>query len=257
VPPVVFLNPTGGLISVSMSLLASPSTQFENRLLAALPSEVAARMKPNLETVSLSFKEVLYQPKKTIEYVYFPNHGVVSLLVLLEDDTLAEVGLVGNEGMVGLSVFLEVEKTPFRAIVQVPGVAMRMRADVFKDFVGHGDSLHNLLLRYSHVRMLQFAQSAACIAHHSVEERCCRWLLMTRDRVNSNQFPITHEFLSQMLGVRRASVTVVAGMLQKAGLISYSRGRMTILDPQGLEDVSCECYRLVKSQEDWLTQAPE
>lgn len=236
-----------------MTLSESLQIPFENRLLAALPKEVTSRIKPHLETVSLSFKEVLYQPKKPIEYVYFPNQGVVSLLILLEDGTLAEVGLVGNEGMVGLSVFMEVETTPFKAIVQVPGVAMRMRADVFKDFVNEGNPLHNLLLRYSHVRMLQFAQSAACIAHHSVEERCCRWLLMTRDRANSNQFPITQEFLSQMLGVRRASVTVVAGMLQKAGLISYSRGRMTILDRHGLEDVSCECYRIVKDEEDLLT----
>jgi CRP-like cAMP-binding protein len=226
---------------------------LENRLLAALTSEVISRLLPHLETVSLSFKQVLYQPKKTIEYIYFPNQGVVSLLIILEDGTLAEVGLVGNEGMVGLSVFLEVQTTPFEAIVQVPGVAMRMRADVFTDFIGHGDSFDNLLRRYSHAQMLQFAQSAACIAHHSVEERCCRWLLMTRDRVNSDQFPITHEFLSQMLGVRRASVTVVAGMLQKAGLISYSRGRMTILDRHGLEDVSCECYRIVKDEEDLLT----
>ena len=223
-----------------------------NRLLA-VSSELTSRMKPYLETVSLSFKEVLYKPSQPIEYIYFPVHGVVSLLVILEDGAIAEVGLVGNEGMVGLSVFLEVEATPLKAIVQVPGVAMRMKADVFKDFVGHEEPFNNLLRRYSHTRMLQFAQSAACIAHHSVEERCCRWLLMTRDRANSNQFPITHEFLSQMLGVRRASVTVVAGMLQKAGLISYSRGRMTILDSQGLEDVSCECYRVVKDEEDLLT----
>ncbi len=236
-----------------MTISESLQIPFENRLLAALPKEVTSRMLPNLETVSLSFREVLYQPEKPIDYVYFPNHGVVSLLILMEDGSLAEVGLVGNEGMVGLSVFLEVETTPFEAIVQVPGVAVRMRADVFKDFVGHGNSLPNLLRRYSHVRMLQFAQSAACIAHHSVEERCCRWLLMTRDRANSNQFLITQEFLSQMLGVRRASVTVVAGMLQKAGLISYSRGRMTIIDPHGLEDVSCECYRVVKDEEDLLT----
>lgn len=235
-----------------MSLLVSPETQFENRLLAAFPSEMTARMKPHLETVKLTFKEVLYKPEETIEYVYFPNHGVVSLLVVLEDGILAEVGLVGNEGMVGLSIFLDIEKAPLRAIVQVPGVAMRMKADIFKDFVGQGYSVESLLRRYSHTQMLQFSQSAACIAHHSIEERCCRWLLMTRDRVNSNQFPITHEFLSQMLGVRRAGVTVVAGMLQKAGLISYSRGQMTILDHQGLEDVSCECYRVVKNEEDLL-----
>jgi CRP-like cAMP-binding protein len=148
---------------------------------------------------------------------------------------------------------LEAEKTRFEAIVQVPGDAIKMRADVFQDLVKPGDPLHSRLLRYTDVRMLQFAQSAACIAHHSVEERCCRWLLMTRDRVNSDQFPITHDFLSQMLGVRRASVTVVAGMLQKAGLIHYTRGQMTILDRPGLEEVCCECYRVVKDEEDLLT----
>jgi CRP-like cAMP-binding protein len=225
---------------------------IENRLLAALPSEVKARLLPNLERVSLPFKEVLYKSRELIEYVYFPNHGVVPLLTLLEDGTLAEVGLVGNEGMVGLSVLLGIEATPFKAIVQVRGEAMRMKADVFKDLVNPDSPLYSLLLRYTHALMFQISQSAACNSHHSVEERCCRWLLMTRDRVQSDQFPITHEFLSQMLGVRRASITVVAGMLQKAGLIRYSRGQMTIEDRQGLLAVTCQCYRLVKEEEDRL-----
>ena len=232
--------------------LSQPPVRFENKLLAALPSEVTARLLPHLEAVSLPFKQILYKPGEPLEYVYFPNQGVVSLLIILEDGTLAEVGLVGNEGMIGLSLLLEAEKTRFEAIVQVPGDAIKMRADVFQDLVKPGDPLHSRLLRYTDVRMLQFAQSAACIAHHSVEERCCRWLLMTRDRVNSDQFPITHDFLSQMLGVRRASVTVVAGMLQKAGLIHYTRGQMTILDRPGLEEVCCECYRVVKDEEDLL-----
>ncbi len=163
-----------------MSLSDPPPMPIENRLLSALPSEVKARLLPNLERVSLPFKEVLYKSRELIEYVYFPNHGVVSLLTLLEDGTLAEVGLVGNEGMVGLSVFLGIEATPFKAIVQVPGEAMRMKADVFKDLVNPDSPLHSLLLRYTHALMFQISQSAACNSHHSVEERCCRWLLMTR-----------------------------------------------------------------------------
>jgi CRP-like cAMP-binding protein len=222
----------------------------KNRLLAALPSEVKARLEPNLERVPLPFKEVLYESREVIEYLYFPINGVVSLLTIVEERTLAEVGLVGNEGMVGLSVFLGIEATSFKAIVQVPGEAMRMKADVFKDLVNSDSPLYSLLLRYTHALMFQISQSAACNPHHSVEERCCRWLLMTRARVQSDQFPITHEFLSQMLGVRRASITVVAGMLQKAGLIHYSRGQMTILDSPGLEAVSCQCYQLVKQEED-------
>jgi CRP-like cAMP-binding protein len=236
-----------------MSLLQAPQIPIENKLLAVLSDKVIARLLPYLEAVSLNFKEVLYTPGKPPEYVYFPNRGVVSLLIILEDGTQAEVGLVGNEGMIGLSLLLEAETTHFQAIVQVPGDAMRLRADLFQELVKPGDAVHSLLLRYSNLRLLQFAQSAACIAHHSIEERCCRWLLMTRDRVNSDQFPITHDFLAHMMGVRRASVTVVAGMLQKAGLISYSRGRMTILDREGLEVVCCECYRVVKNEEDLLT----
>ncbi len=235
-----------------MSLPNPPPMPVENRLLAALPSEVKALLEPNLQRVLLPFKEVLYESRSPIKYLYFPNHGVVSLLTRVEDRTLAEVGLVGNEGIVGLSVFLGVETTPFKVLVQVPGEAMRMKADVFKDFVNPDSPLYSLLLRYTHALMFQISQSAACNPHHSVEERCCRWLLMTRDRVQSDQFPITHEFLSQMLGVRRASITVVAGMLQKAGLIRYSRGQMTILDSPGLEAVSCQCYRLVKEEEDRL-----
>lgn len=235
-----------------MSLHKTPKVPLENQLLAALPGEVIVNLLPHLETVALPFKEIIYESGKTIEYVYFPNQGVVSLLIVLEDGTLAEVGLVGREGMIGLSLLLETEKTPIQAIVQVPGVAIRMRADVFKELVSQCQPLHNLLLRYTNVRMLQFAQSAACIAHHSVEKRCCRWLLMTRDRVDSDQFPITQEFLSHMMGVRRASVTVVAGILQKAGLISYSRGHMTILNRDGLESFCCECYRVVKKEEDAL-----
>jgi CRP-like cAMP-binding protein len=232
--------------------LSTPPMPVENRLLAAIPSEVKAGLEPNLERVSLPFKEVLYESRQLIEYVYFPMNGVISLLTIVEECILAEVGLVGNEGMVGVSVFLGIEATPFKAIVQVPGEAMRMKADVFKDLVNPDSPLYSLLLPYTHALMFQTAQSAACNSHHSVEKRCCRWLLTVRDRVHSDRFPLTHEFLSQMLGVRRASITVVAGRLQKAGLIRYSRGQMTILDNQGLKALSCKCYRFVKEEEDRL-----
>ncbi|MBD1806015.1 Crp/Fnr family transcriptional regulator [Microcoleus sp. FACHB-SPT15] len=235
-----------------MSLVYPPRSPVENRLLSALTSEFKAHLLPNLERVELPFKEVLYQATNPIDYVYFPNHGVVSLVTILEDSTAAEVAVVGNEGMVGLPIFLGVETSLHEAIVQVPGEAMRMKTDVFKNLVKPDSPLHALLLRYTNTLMLQLSQSTACISHHSVEERCCRWLLMTCDRVHSDQFPITHDFLAKMLAVRRASVTVVAGMLQKAGLIRYSRGQMTILDHQGLEAVSCECYRRVKEEEDRL-----
>lgn len=238
-----------------MSASKSSRIPVENRLLAALPAQEYSRLLPNLETVSLELKQLLYTPGETIEYVYFPNHGIVSLLVILEGSIAAEVGVVGIEGMVGLPVFLGVDTTPFRAIVQAPGDSLRMKADVFKASVNPGDTLHGLLQHYTHALTIQVAQSVACKSHHSMKQRCCRWLLMTHDRVRSDQFPITHEFLSQMMGVRRAGVTEVAGVLQKAGLIRYSRGQMTILDRLGLESASCECYRSVKAEEDRLYPA--
>lgn len=224
-----------------------PHIPVANRLLAALPRDEYERLLPHLETVPLAFKQVLYESREFIDQVYFPITGVISLLTILEDGIVGEVGLIGNEGIVGLSVFLGSDTTPIKSFVQVPGNAMRMSADVFKS-LKQSDSLHGLLHRYTHALMIQTSQLVACNNYHSVEQRCCRWLLMTRDRVGSNQFPITQEFLSQMLGVRRASVTVVAGLLQKAGLIRYSRGQMTIVNGLGLEKASCKCYRLVKEE---------
>ncbi len=226
---------------------------MENRLLAALSRKEYLRLLPTLETVSLDFKQVLYTPSEHIEYVYFPANGVVvSLLVIISGSIATEVGMVGTEGMAGLSVLLGAETTPFSAIVQVPGDAMRMKADVFKALVNQGGGLHSLLMRYTHALLIQVSQSIACKSHHPIEQRCCRWLLMTHDRVGCDQFPITHKSLSQMMGVRRASVTEVAGVLQKAGLIRYSRGQITILDRLGLEEVCCECYQSVKPKFDHL-----
>jgi CRP-like cAMP-binding protein len=229
-----------------------PWIPVENRLLAALPSDEYQRLFPNLETVSLAFKQALYEPREPIQYVYFPKRGVVvSLLAVMADRNIAEVGLVGNEGLVGLPVFLGVETTPFKAIVQIPGNAMRIKADVFKHSINRGSLLPELLHHYTYMLMSQISQSMACHSRrHSVEQRCCRWLLMNHDCLDSDQFPITQKFLSQMLGVRRASVTVVIGRLQKSGLLRHHRGQMTILDRQGLEAAACECYRLIKEEFD-------
>lgn len=219
-----------------------------NKIVAALPREEYKRLLPYLEPVSLSLKKYLYQSQALIEYVYFPNSGVVSMLNVMEDGGTVEIATVGNEGMVGIPVLLGADCAPAETLVQVPGDAVRMKADVFKSQVIPGTPTHNLLLRYTQALMSQLSQSVACNRLHSVEERCCRWLLQTRDRVESDEFPITQEFLSQMLGVRRASVSEVAAILQKAGLIRYHRGKMQIIDQKGLESGSCECYHVIKQE---------
>jgi PAS domain S-box-containing protein len=229
----------------------SPMT-VRNQLLTALPYREYERLLPYWEYVSLDFKQVLYAPGEPIEYVYFPNSGIVSLVSIMSDSMVAEVAIVGNEGMAGLPVFLGVDTAPNQAIVQAPGNCLRMKAEVFKASVNSSDRLHRLLLRYTHALMVQTSQSVACKSHHSVQQRCCRWLLMTHDRVETNQFPITQQLLSQMMGVRRSSVTDVANFLKKAGLIRYHRGQVTIQDRLGLESVACECYRKVKVEFDRL-----
>lgn len=219
-----------------------------NRLLAALPPSAYASIIPQLEIVNLDFKQVLYEPGQQIPYVYFPINSLISLFTVMTDGTAAEVGMVGNEGMLGIVVFLESNATAFRAIVQIPGEAMRMKADVFKEAVNQISSLSSLLHCYTYTLIIQIALSAACNIYHTVEQRCCRWLLTMHDSASSDEFLITQDFLSQMLGVRRASVTEVAGKLQKAGLISYSRGQMQIINRSSLEASACDCYALVKSE---------
>ena len=223
------------------------SNPVKNQLLAVLPQEEYERLNAYLETVFLKLKQNLYLPNEPIEYIYFVNSGVASLLNLMEDGTAVEVATIGNEGMVGLPVFLGADRIPGQAMVQIPGDALRMKADVFKDKVTPGSPLHDLLQRYTQTLFNQIAQSAACNRLHSVEERMCRWLLMTQDRVGQNAFVLTQEFLSQMLGVRRPTVSIAASILQKAGLIRYSRGNITILDREGLENASCECYKIIQA----------
>lgn len=228
--------------------MSSSPQPRQNRLLAALPEEEYNRLLPYLELIPLEFKKILYDVNQPIESVYFPLTGVISLLTIMEDDTIAEVGTVGNEGFVGLPIFLGAEQIPGQALSQVPGEAMQMKAQDFKREVKHDTVLFNLLQRYTQALFNQIAQTAACNRLHRIEERFCRWMLMTQDRVQSDQFPLTQEFLSQMLGVRRASVNEVATKIQQAGLIQYQRGKMTILNREGLEASSCECYRIIKSE---------
>lgn len=224
----------------------------ENRLLAGLPREDYERLLPDLESVSLGFQEVLYKPDKPIPYVYFPTTGVVSLLTLMEDGLAIEIAAVGREGMIGLPVFLEATSMPGSACTQVPGTAVRIPAERFREAVQRSGSLQRVLHRYTQALLNQIARSAACNRLHPIGERCARWLLMTHDRAGSDQFPLTHEFLAQMLGVRRATVTVAAGMLQQAGLIRYRRGKITIADRLGLETASCECYEVIRKEFDRL-----
>jgi CRP-like cAMP-binding protein len=224
----------------------------KNRLLAALPRDEYDRLHPNLVKVSLPLKEILYEANGPIPHVFFPLNGVVSLVILMESGFTLEVGTIGNEGMVGTPVFLGSESSPTRAISQVPGEALRMEAKVFQEEMKRGGPLYDLVQRYTQAMINQISQSTVCNRRHSVQKRMCRWLLMSHDRVGSDEFQLTQEFLSQMLGVRRPTVSAVAGILQKAGLLTYHRGRMTILDRKGLEAASCECYQVVREELDRL-----
>lgn len=223
-----------------------------NRLLALLPYKEYQRLLPHLELVPLEFKQVLFEAGERIGFVYFPCTAVISWLTVMEDGSSVEVATVGNEGMTGRRVMLGGARTSGRVIVQVPGSALRLESALLKAEAKRNGPLAQLFFRYLNVFLTQITQLAACGSLHSLEKRCCRWLLMTHDRVGSDQFPLTHEFLAQMLRVRRASVTEIARKLQKAGLIAYRHGKITILDRQGLEAASCECYRVVRREFDNL-----
>jgi CRP-like cAMP-binding protein len=217
-----------------------------NRLLAALPGKEYQRLRPHLETFTLSFGDILYEPSEIIQHVYFPNNGIVSLLSMVEERSTLEVGVVGNEGMVGIPVFLGASTSHNRALVQGGGTAMRMKAESLRNQVKQAGALPDLLLRYTHSLLGQISQAAACNRFHTVNARLARWLLMTYDRVRSDEFRLTQEFLSHMLGVRREGVTGAARALQQKKLIRYVRGQITILNRAGLEAASCKCYKIVK-----------
>jgi CRP-like cAMP-binding protein len=235
-----------------MSSSQSYRNPVANKLLAAIPKEEYERLLPDLELVPLPIRQVLYEANEPIKYAYFPLTAVVSVLTVMSDGKAIEAATVGNEAMVGIPLLLGTQSIPTQVVAQVPGEGLRMKAEVFMREVYWGSPLHTLLLRYMQTLMNQFAQTAACNCLHSIEERCCRWLLLTHDRVESDEFLLTQEYLAIMLGVRRASVSVVAAILQQAGFIRYNRGRVTILNREGLESASCECYQAIKQENERL-----
>lgn len=220
----------------------------KNRLLAALPAEAYQRLVPHLELVSLPVGQVIYEPGEPISHVYFPHKAMVSLVSMMEDGTTIEVGLVGQEGMLGIPVLLGGGTTTNKALVQVAEGSMRMKADVLKSEFNRGGMLQSLLLRYMQALFTQVSQIAACNGLHSLEERFARWLLSVQCCLQSDELPLTQEFISQMLGVRRSGVTVAASTLSQAGMIRYSRGKITILNQEDLEATSCECYKVIKNE---------
>jgi CRP-like cAMP-binding protein len=221
-------------------------TVILNSLLAALPRKSYLRLLPGLTPVDLVFGEVLYEPGQKIEHVYFPTQSLISLLTLVEGHLALEVGLVGWEGMVGFPLALGVDVSPVRSLVQGAGPALRMTAARFRSELRRTPPLQRELYRYVNTMMAQISQTAGCNRFHVVEPRLARWLLMTRDRVRSGEFRMTHEFLSHMLGVRRVGVTEAASALQQRNLIEYTRGAIKILDHRGLEKAACACYESVK-----------
>ena len=227
-------------------MLSAKQISVPNRLLAALPRKDYRKLLPFLEPVTLAFQEVLYEPHARIRYVYFPNDCFISMLTTVDADRAAEVGLIGSEGMIGVPVALGAAVSPFRAVVQGGGTAMRVKVADFRRDFSESAALRRELFLFTHLLMIQIAQTAACNRYHVVTQRMARWLLMTRDRVNSNEFRITQEFLALMLGVRRSRVSVAAGSLQERKLIGYRRGTVTILDQIGLEAAACGCYKTVK-----------
>jgi CRP-like cAMP-binding protein len=223
-----------------------------NRLLALLSSRDNAALRPHLERLPLDYKQSLYRADKPVDFVYFIETGVGSLVNTMANGQAAEVGTIGNEGIVGLPIVLGDDQAPTAVYVQVPGSGLRMKASLFKRELARSPTMQVVMLRYVHALFNQVAQSAACNHFHSLEQRCCRWLLMTRDRMDSDKFLLTQEFLAMMLGVQRPGVSIAAGGLQRAGLITYSRGNVAILDGVGLKKRSCECYGVSKREFDRL-----
>lgn len=235
--------------------MSETSTPQQNHLLAALPAEVQGRLFPYLELIALPLGKSLYESGDTLRHVYFPTDSIVSLLYVMESGSSAEIAVVGNDGLVGVSLFMGGESTTNRAVVQSAGSAYRLLGQRLKDeFNRHGELLL-LMLRYTQSLITQMAQTAVCNRHHTIDQQLCRWLLLSLDRLPSNQLTMTQELIANMLGVRREGVTEAAGRLQKLGVIEYSRGHITVLDRAQLEHLSCECYAVVKKETDRLLPA--
>ncbi|MEH2413111.1 Crp/Fnr family transcriptional regulator [Nostoc sp.] len=231
-----------------MSLEKNAVEQPVNKLLAALPSSDYERLVPHLKLVSLPIRQVIYEPGEPITQVYFPQHGMVSVVTGMKDGSTVEVGIISNEGIVGIPVILGGKTTTTKAFVQVAGTAMRMDADVLRTEFDRGGAIQKLLLRYVQALYSELAQAAACNRLHTLEERLARWLLTVSDRLESEDFPLTQEFISQMLGVRRSGVTVAASTLSRAGMIRYQRGHISIVKREDLEASSCECHQVIRSE---------
>ena len=231
-----------------MSAKLQPTRPRSNRIMSATPREEYERLLPHLEYVEMARGEVLHEAGVHMSHVYFPYSGTISVVVQMQDGDQAEVGVVGREGMLGLPLVLGTDTAPFKAFAQVPGGAIRMTAEKFREEVSRRGGLYVLLLRYAQAFFVQTAQTAACNRLHPMEGRVPKWLLTTRDRAESDDLDLTHEFVATMLGVRRAGVTEALVALRSEGLIDHSRGRITILDAEGLGRASCECYKIVRDE---------
>jgi len=231
---------------------ASPALPTRNHLLAALPKSDYQRLATHVEPIPLPLGWSVYEPGSPMEHVFFPTDGIISLLYVMENGASAEIAVTGNEGLVGIALFMGGESTPSRAVVQSAGQAYRLRADFLKEEFERGGELQHLLLRFTQALITQMAQTAVCNRHHTVEQQLCRWLLLSLDRLPSNDLIMTQELIANMLGVRREGVTEAAGHLQQAGLIQYQRGHITVLDRSKLAERVCECYAVVKRESDRL-----
>ena len=232
-----------------MAISLDPKT---NHLLAALPDAEWQRLRPHLESVEMPLGQVLYESGSTLRHVYFPSTAIVSLLYVMENGASAEIAVVGNEGLVGVSLFMGGETTPSRAVVQSAGWGFRLKSQAMKDEFNRAGPVLHLLLRYTQALITQMAQTAVCNRHHSLDQQLCRWLLLSLDRLQGSDLVMTQELIANMLGVRREGVTESALNLQKDGLIRYARGHITVLDRKGLEKRTCECYAVVRKEYDRL-----
>ena len=232
----------------SMTATAPEEDARANHLLGGVTSEEMMRLLPNLQRVSLSLGKVIYESDEKMDYVYFPTTAIISLLYIMENGSSAEIGVVGNDGLVGIAIFMGGDTTPNRAVVQSAGTALKMKAKVLKEEFTRGGRFHNLCLRYTQALITQISQTAVCNRLHSVDQQLCRWLLLSHDRLPSDRLIMTQDLIANMLGVRREGITHAAKRLQTAGYISYVRGDMTILDRKGLETEVCECYQVVRAE---------
>ncbi|HEY9285445.1 MAG TPA: Crp/Fnr family transcriptional regulator [Pyrinomonadaceae bacterium] len=236
-----------------MNTPEASSRRISNHILAALSPDERENLSRHFEYVNLSRGQAVVEPDESIRDVYFPCGALVSLVSLLSDGSTAEVNIVGRDGLVGLPAILGVGRTPMRAVVLIPGAAVKVRADVLRAAFGRGGALQSRILRYTHAALFAASQSAVCNSHHPVDSRLARWLLASSDGAESNDLPVTHELIASLLGVRRAGITCAAMTLREDELISYNRGHITVIDRPGLEAVACECYRAIRGQLEHLT----